>query len=113
MLSMVVTNKRFHHIKYQTLMSMNSKNHALFFSFSHTQPYQLLTLEQTQSSRAKYLLEVCIYELYGEEVSQLYHILISFFCVFFSHKYYINLRLLSLTLVTQPLLYNSRKCVYV
>ncbi|XP_066918840.1 WD repeat-containing and planar cell polarity effector protein fritz homolog [Clytia hemisphaerica] len=38
--------------------------------FSHSQPYQILTLEQSQSSRAKYLLEVCIYELYGEKITK-------------------------------------------
>lgn len=42
---------------------------------SHTQAYQLLTVEQTQSSRAKYLLEVCVYEFFGEKVTKHCHIL--------------------------------------
>lgn len=39
--------------------------------FSHSQPNQVLTVEQSQSSSSKYLVESCVYELTGTKFSKI------------------------------------------
>ena len=40
--------------------------------FSHSYPNQLLTIEQTQSSSSKFLIDACTYELVGKKTSRIY-----------------------------------------
>ena len=40
--------------------------------FSHSYPNQLLTIEQSQSSSMKYLIDVCTYELVGKKTAKVY-----------------------------------------
>merc|ERR1711962_597135 len=40
--------------------------------FSHSYPNQLLTIEQSQSSSTKFLIDACTYELIGKKTAKIY-----------------------------------------